>query len=151
MDPRLDGERMAAWRAFLAAHRQLLEQLTEELAEARDLPLTWYDVLVSLEESPADRLRMTELAERIMLSQSGLTRLVDRMATNGLVRREQCPTDRRGTFVALTAAGRAALHDAAPVHLAGVAEHFAAQLDDTEARTLRVALERVADSLRPPA
>jgi DNA-binding MarR family transcriptional regulator len=143
----LDADRLAAWRAFLTAHRHLVDRLAAELAEDQDLPLAWYDVLVNLDEADGDRLRMADLADRILLSQSGLTRLVDRMGGAGFVSREQCPTDRRGTFVVLTPEGRAALHRAAPVHLSGVAAHFGDLLSDEEARVLRDALDRVAGTL----
>lgn len=147
MSEPLDDDRMGAWQAFLRAHRRLLDQLAGELAEARDLPLTWYDVLVNVAGAPQGRIRMSELADGVLLSQSGLTRLVDRMVGAGLVDRVPCPTDRRGLLVVLTPEGRAALRDAAPVHLSGVARHFGAHLDDEEAVVLRAALERVVAAL----
>ncbi len=146
----LDAPRLGAWRAFLVAHRHLLDRLADELDEERGLPLTWYDVLVNLAEAPGGRLRMSELAERVLLSQSGLTRLVDRMASDRLVERARCPTDRRGMFVVMSDAGRSALHEAAPGHLDGVARHFGTHLSDEEARVLRAALERIIDGLAPP-
>jgi DNA-binding MarR family transcriptional regulator len=145
-DP-LDPQRLAAWRAFLTAHRHLVDRLTAELDESQGLALAWYDVLVNLHEAPSRRLRMTDLAARVLLSRSGLTRLVDRMAAAGLVDRQQCPTDRRGTFVVLSAAGVARLQHAAPDHLAAVAAHFGDALDDSEAATLATALQRVTDRL----
>lgn len=145
----LNAERLAAWRAFLTAHRRLVDRLTAELDAEQGMPLTWYDVLVNLHEAEGQRLRMAELADRVLLSQSGLTRLVDRMAGEGLVERERCPTDRRGMFVVLRTEGRAALVAAAPGHLDGVARHFGSRLDDAEVHLLREALERVADGLGP--
>jgi DNA-binding MarR family transcriptional regulator len=139
----LEPDRLAAWRGFLVAHRRLLDRLADELDEARGLPLGWYDVLVNLSEADGGRLRPTELAERVLISASGLTRLVDRMAEAGLVARERCPTDRRGSFVVLTADGRRTLEEAAPVHLDGIARHFAAHLDDEEAAVLRRAFARI--------
>ncbi|MCC6381287.1 MAG: MarR family transcriptional regulator [Dehalococcoidia bacterium] len=134
---------LAAWRAFLAAHARVTETLEKELEEAAGLPLGWYDVLVQLDESEAGRLRMHDLARAVLLSRAGLTRLVDRMCAAGLVAREACESDRRGRFVALTAAGREALHRAAPAHLAGVYEHFSAHLSPAQAESLRAVLERV--------
>lgn len=143
----IDPTRLAAWRAFLQAHRRLVDRLAAELAEAHDLPLTWYDVLVNLQEAGDRRLRMTDLADRVLLSQSGLTRLVDRMAAAGLVDRQRCSEDRRGVYVGLTHAGYARLREAAPVHVAGVAAHFGDLLDAHEAAVLSAALERITSAL----
>lgn len=127
---------MAAWRAFLESHARVIAKLEHELERERGLPLTWYDVLVQLNEAAGGRLRMSELAEAVLISRSGLTRLVDRMAKAGLVERLPCPEDRRGTHVALTEAGRAKLAGAAPVHLRGIQQHFARYLSDEEAEEL---------------
>ena len=139
----IDPVRMAAWRRFLDTHAAVVRVLGDELRATVDLPLSWYDVLVTLEESPDGRLRMSDLAERVVLSQSGITRLVDRMSEMGLVRREVCGSDGRSRFAVLTAAGQQVLHDAAPTHIEGVWEHFASHLTDEEAATLATALERV--------
>lgn len=138
--------RMAAWRSFLTAHARVIDALTTELEAEQDLPLSWYDVLVQLDEAEDNRLRMQELANLILLSKSGLTRLVDRMTAEGLVSREPCPDDRRGTFVVLTDAGVRRLHEAAPIHLRGVAEHFTDHLTDEDARELAVLMNRILDA-----
>jgi DNA-binding MarR family transcriptional regulator len=138
----LDPVRLSAWRMLLESHRGLIDRLEAELQEEKGLPLGWYDVLVNLSEGN-HQLRMTELAERVVLSQSGLSRLVDRMAQAGLVERKPCDTDRRGTWVVLTEHGTAVLKDAAPLHLAGVQRHFGANLTDQEAETLARALGKV--------
>lgn len=134
---------MAAWRSFLVAHARVTDVLASELEAERDLPLTWYDVLVQLSEAPENRLRMQDLARAVLLSKSGLTRLVDRMATASLVTREPCLDDRRGTFVCLSPGGRQRLDGASPVHLRGIAQHFTNHLTPEEAETLRGMLERV--------
>ncbi|GAB4336645.1 MAG: MarR family transcriptional regulator [Dehalococcoidia bacterium] len=134
---------MAAWRSFLGAHARVIARLERELDRERGLPLTWYDVLVQLSEAEGGRLRMSDLAEAVLISRSGLTRLVDRMARAGLVERLPCPEDRRGTHVGLTQAGRAALDDASPVHLRGIQQHFARYLGDDEAEVLRAIFERI--------
>ena len=139
----LTEPRLAAWRAFLNAHATLIDVLERELAAAECLPLSSYDVLLALAEAPDPRRRMHELASAVVLSRSGLTRLVDRLEAEGLLRREACPTDRRGAFAVLTADGLAALRRAWPIYARGIAEHFARHLDDAEARTLTEALERV--------
>ncbi|MCZ2109726.1 MAG: MarR family transcriptional regulator [Dehalococcoidia bacterium] len=141
-----DPVHMRAWRAFLEAHARVTTILSQELEDERDLPLSWYDVLVQLEERPGHRLRMTELAGAVLLSKSGLTRLVDKMCSHGLVVREPDPGDRRGTFVTLTAEGYERLQDAAPVHMRGIVEHFGRYMSDSEAKVMGEALWRVADS-----
>lgn len=138
---------MAAWHTFLQAHASVLERLEAELQYERALPLSWYDVLVQLSEAPANRLRMTELAGAVLLSKSGLTRLIDRMNAAALVARSPDPGDRRGTFVQLTPAGLERLRDAAPVHLRGVQEHFGAYLSEADARCLATALGKVVEGL----
>jgi DNA-binding MarR family transcriptional regulator len=143
MPARPDPRQLDAWRAFLRAHAVLTDTLDRELQAEQGVPLAWYDVLLNLAEADDGRLRMRDLADRVMLSRSGLTRLVDRMASAGLVSRRPDPDDRRGTLACLTDAGRQTLRRAAPVHLRGVQEHFARHIGDDEARVLRETLERV--------
>ena len=140
--PAPSADRIAVWRSFLQAHASLVGQLEHELQVERELPLAWYDVLLNLNEADG-RQRMQELARSVLLSKSGLTRLVDRMEGAGLLRREQCPSDRRGTLAVLTAEGKAVLRRAAPVHLRGIEEHFARHLTDDEVAVLQRALDRV--------
>jgi DNA-binding MarR family transcriptional regulator len=143
MPARPDPRRLDAWRAFLRAHAVLTDTLDRELQAERELPLAWYDVLVSLSEADDGRLRMRDLAERVMLSRSGLTRLVDRMVTAGLVSRRPDPDDRRGTLACLTDEGMHTLRRAAPVHLRGVQEHFARHLRDDEVQVVHDAMQRI--------
>lgn len=133
-----------AWRAFLRAHAVVVRALEAELLAEHDLPLASYDVLVHLAEAPQRRLRMTELAERVLLSRSGLTRLVDRLERQGLVERRACPSDARGTHAVLTDTGRARLRAAAPTHLRGVAQHVTSRLSADELAQLRAVMERLA-------
>lgn len=137
---------MAAWRAFLEAHARVTERLEQELQEEHGLSLPWYDVLVQLNEVPDRRLRMTELAGSVLLSKSGLTRLVDRMLSAGLVDREADPSDRRGIYVCLTNAGFERLRDAAPTHLRGIERHFTSNLTQDEAIMIADALGCVAQA-----
>ena len=139
---------LAAWRAFLEAHARVSEVLARELRETEGLPLAWYDVLVQLSEVDDHELRMQELADAVLLSKSGLTRLVDRMEAAGLVRRRRCPDDRRGTLAQLTDEGYARLRATAPTHLQGVQDHFVDVLSDEEAEVLGRALARVAQRAR---
>lgn len=134
---------LAVWRRFLEAHARVVGALEAEFAAARRLPLAWYEVLVSLHESPGERLRMQDLARRVLCSRSGLTRLVDRMVDAGYVTREACPDDRRGTFAVLAPAGAQCVRDAHGVHLRGVQDHFARHLDAADVAALDVALGKI--------
>lgn len=135
---------MRAWRSFLEAHARVTTLLEDDLVRAKGLPLAWYDVLVQLEEAEGHRLRMTELARRVLISKSGLTRLVDRMAAAGLVTRSPDVRDRRGRWVELSPAGWERLRDAAPLHLRGVRQYFSGELDEDSAAVLAGVLGRVA-------
>ena len=145
-----EEERLAAWRAFLRAHATVVDRLDRELQDEQGLPLTWYEVLLHLQRAPDHRLRLSGLAERLVLSRSGLTRLMDRMVAAELIERQVCPTDRRGAFAVLTQEGAARLRQASPVHLRGVREHFAGLLTDGEAAAIRTGLEKVAEDGHGP-
>jgi DNA-binding MarR family transcriptional regulator len=106
MPARPDPAQLSAWRRLLEAHATVTELLEHELVAERGLPLSRYDVLLNLAEAPEGRLRMQELSASVLLSKSGLSRLVDRMVEAGLVRRERCQDDRRGWFAVLTDQGR---------------------------------------------
>jgi DNA-binding MarR family transcriptional regulator len=136
--------RLGVWRSFLRAHASVTRDLERELADI-GVPLAWYDVLLQLAEAPERRLRMAELADRVLLSRSGLTRLVDRLQAEGHVRREPSADDARGTFTVLTDAGFAELRRVAPVHLAGIREHWLAHYSDDELELLGNLLGRLAD------
>ena len=139
-----------AWRAFLDAQAAVLRVLETELIKKEDMTLAEFDVLIQLRMSPERRLRMTELSERVRLSRSGLTRLVDRLARAGLVKRGRCAGDRRGTFAILTPAGTMRLRRAAPVHLAGIREHFGKRLSEAQLSAVAEALEPLGRTLPAP-
>jgi DNA-binding MarR family transcriptional regulator len=141
--PGLDQKREAAWRVLITAHATVVEKIERALLEAGLPPLGWYDVLLELSAAPDCRLRMHELARAVVLSRSGLTRLVDRLEKAGLLRREPDPSDRRGAFAVLTDEGRDVLRRMWPVYAAGIAEHFGGHVSDEEARVLTEALSRV--------
>lgn len=145
----LEPGEMRAWRAFLGAHAVVTRRLEAELATQANLPLAHYDVLVQLAFAPERRLRMHELAARVLLSRSGVTRLVDRLESEGLVRRATCASDARGAFASLTDAGLARLRDATPVHLDGVRRHFADLLRPAEIDQFATLLERLAAGSEP--
>ncbi len=140
---RLTETELGAWRTFLRAHSQITRKLEAELLAEHDLALPSYEVLLHLAEAPSRRLRMTELADRVLLSRSGLTRLVDRLEREGLVERAACPNDARGTHAVLTDAGLVRLRQAAPTHLRGVAEHVTGRLTAAEVGQLRTLMGKL--------
>jgi DNA-binding MarR family transcriptional regulator len=134
---------LAVWRGFLRVHAAIVRELDADLQAAHGLPLSSYEVLLSLAAAPERRLRMIELAEALIVSQSGVTRLVDRLERSGLVRRERCPTDARGLFAVLTDAGLAALAEARPTHLGGVRRLFLDRLETGDREGLAATWERL--------
>ncbi len=142
----LAGAELRAWRAFLRAHAVVMRHLETELTDDGGMSLARYDVLVQLAYADGRQLRMHELAERVLLSRSGITRVVDRLVADGLVERRACPSDARGSFAALTSEGLGRLRAATPVHLAGVRRHFLEQVTDADLDTLATLLERVASA-----
>jgi len=132
----LDPDALAAWRGFLHVHSALTKQLDAELMAAHGLSLSSYEVLLFLAESPDGQVRMSDLADSVLLSRSGLTRLVDRLERDGFVRRESCPSDLRGFNALITGEGRRLFAAARRTHLAGVRERFLERFTDEELRTL---------------
>lgn len=149
MNTTLSAASLAAWRNLITAHAVLIEQIDRDLATAECIPLHWYDVLVELLEAPEQRLRMSELARRVVLSRSTLTHLAARLEHEGLLRRERVDTDRRGAYATLTDKGREAMRKAWPVYAQGIAGYFAAHLSEAEAAQLRDLLSRVLLVSRP--
>ncbi len=141
--PKLDSLRSSVWRLFLTTHSKLLEQNEAKLAQAELPPLEWYDVLFTLKEASEQRLRLSELAEKVLLSRSNLSHLVDRLEKAGLLRRESCPSDRRGTFAVLTKEGLAMQERMWAVYAESITETFASYLDDDEVKTLQQILNRL--------
>ena len=139
----LSPAELGAWRGMLRVHAALVKELDAELEAQHGLPVTSYDVLVNLAEAPDGRLRMRDLADAVLLSRSGLTRLVDRLEREGLLRRVPCPSDARGAFAEITPAGRDKLAEARPTHRAGVRARFLDRLEPAELERLAAALDRV--------
>lgn len=131
------------WRLFLTAQVRLVDRIDQRLKQADLPPLEWYDVLFTLKEAPNHRLRLSELAEAVLLSRSNLTRLVDRLEAAGLLQRETCPTDRRGTYAALTPAGLDMQQRIWQVYSQSIAEDFARYLDEAEVAAMTAALSRI--------
>jgi DNA-binding MarR family transcriptional regulator len=140
----LTREELGAWRGLLRVHAGMTKALDAELLREHGLPLSSYEVLLFLADAPGGRLRMSELADGVLLSRSGLTRLVDRMERDGLLRRERCEDDARGYHAAITGKGRALFDRARRTHLDGVRERFLSHLSREELRTLGALWEKVA-------
>ena len=147
----LTASEQIAWRTFLRAHATIVRRLEADLLQEHDLPLASYDVLVQLSEAPGRGLRMTELADRVLLSRSGLTRLVDRLVREGLVTREAAPDDARGTLAVLTDTGFDRLRGAWPTHLRGVVELVTGRLTASEVVRLGALLAKLVDGDAPGA
>lgn len=143
MAARPDSARLEIFGKFLRAHQQIAEVLNKSLVDERGISLPWYDVLLQLSASGEDRLRLQDLADRVLYSRSGLTRLIDRMESAGLVSRVPCEDDKRGTYAVLTAQGKRELRRAAPTHLRGIEEHFFSKLSADEIKVLGEAMTKV--------
>jgi DNA-binding MarR family transcriptional regulator len=123
---------LGAWRGLLRVQSALVKALDAELLAGHDLPLTSYEVLINLQAAPDRRRRMAELADGVLLSRSGMTRLVDRLEREGLLERDPCVSDGRGTFAVLTDKGEALLSQARRTHLDGVRERFLRHFSEGE-------------------
>jgi len=141
-------ERLRAWRLYFESALALLDVLDSELEREAGIPLRWYDVLVQLEESP-EGIPMNALAERILYSKSGFTRVVDRMEEAGLVRRVRPQHDRRSILVVLTKEGSDTMENARCYHRDGIERHFSQHLSEHEIKTLTRALEKISTHARP--
>jgi DNA-binding MarR family transcriptional regulator len=142
-------EGVAAWAALLRAHAAVVPRLEADLADAKGLALSWYDVMLELEHAPDHRLRMQELGRRAVLSRSRVSRIVDQLERAGLVRREPDPDDGRGAAAVLTAAGRSRMRRAAPAYLRSIDEHVTSRLTDEELAVIRIACLRLAEAAEP--
>jgi DNA-binding MarR family transcriptional regulator len=141
---RVPDETLGAWRAFLNAHALATKRINRDLAEAGLPDLAWYDVLWTLQRADGRRLRIRELADAVVLSSTGMTRFVDRLEAEGLVRRESVPGDRRGSYAVITKQGVALLRRMWPVYARGITTYFEPAVRD--GGPLRAALEGIADA-----
>ncbi|MBS1721365.1 MAG: MarR family transcriptional regulator [Armatimonadetes bacterium] len=141
----LSQSKKNAWVAFLVSNLVLQRKIDDALRRAGVAPLEMYDLLLSLEEAPDHRLRMRELGETVLLTPSGITRLVDRAEKLGYVKREGCPNDRRSLFTVLQPEGIKARKEAWKVYEQLIDEHFASKLSDDEAEKISSSLSRLAD------
>lgn len=132
-----------AWRGFLRTYSTLVRELDDELTRRHGLPISSYDVLVQLDEAPDGRLRMSALADAVLLSRSGLSRLVTRLEGQGLIERMDCTNDARGSFAAITQEGRERLDEARVTHRAGVRDRYFSRLAERDLRNLAKAWGRL--------
>lgn len=140
--PNVD-DRVNAWRSLLLSQARVLAAIENDLARDKQIPLSWYDVLLELNAAPGRRLRMAELADRVVLSRTRVSRLVNELQTEGLLTREPCPNDGRVTYATISPAGRNALRRAAPRYLDNIERHFTSLLSDDERHVIATALDRV--------
>jgi DNA-binding MarR family transcriptional regulator len=140
-------QEVEAFRTFMKAHSLLVGAIEQDLAAAELPPLVWHDLLAALDSAPEGRMRIHELADAIVFSRSGLSRLLDRLERESLLRREPSTSDRRGAFAVITDSGRDMLARMTPVYRRTVEEHFVPHLGD-EVEALQVSLERVSESAR---
>ncbi|MFE0189662.1 MarR family winged helix-turn-helix transcriptional regulator [Streptomyces sp. NPDC059008] len=136
--------RLDAWRALLLAHNAAVRAIESDVQRDGRIPLTWYDVLLELKDAGERGLRMQEVANRVVLSRTRVSRLVDEMVRVGLVTKQADPADKRVSWAAITEEGAAALKETAPVYLRSIRRHFSAHLTDEEAAVITEALLKVA-------
>jgi len=139
-DPRIEP-----WRAFLQAHARITRRLDEELRAEHDLSLAEYDALLTIADAPGRRIRMRQLADLVILSKSGVTRLIDRLVLDGLVQRDVCLSDARGAEAVLTPAGLDRLRRASRTHLRGIDEHFLSVLEPADLSAIERAMRAVSE------
>jgi DNA-binding MarR family transcriptional regulator len=137
------------WQSFLAAHRQIVEQLADEMLREHQLPLEWFDVLVHLADLPGMRAHQKELRDRVLLSESGVSRLLVRMEKAGLITRSTADDDRRSVDIAVTDDGRVALLAAIESHLQLVASLFSDRLTATDQTALSWVLSKLLAGTKP--
>lgn len=150
---RLSTPQIAVWRTFLTAQARAVARIESDLQQHDLIPLEWYDLLVAIQLAPDHRLRMMDVAKRLLLTRSNSTRLVDRLESAGLIERERLDGDRRGMAAVLTPAGRDAIRRAWPVYAQGIRRYFISRLSTEERRTVAAALVKVAEQpgpVRPP-
>ncbi len=146
--PSLSSDRLRAWRLFFESALTLIDVLEDDFERGAGIPVRWYDVLVHLEEAP-EGLRMHELAEQILYSKSGLTRVIDRMHAEGLIQRHRPDDDRRSVFVLQTEKGRETMFRTRHLHHRWIAEHFSEVLSDGDIKALIRAFEKLSARARP--
>jgi DNA-binding MarR family transcriptional regulator len=133
----------AAWTGMVRVHERVMHELDAELQRTHDIALAEFDVLLQLSDAPERRMRMADLAEAVLLTRSGVSRLVDRLEARGLVARSRCPSDARGLNASLTDAGAERLAEASSTHLAGLRERFTERLSAEDVARLESIWEQL--------
>jgi DNA-binding MarR family transcriptional regulator len=149
MSPRLTEPHLSAWRSLLNAHASVVGRIEQALAEADLPPLAWYDVLWAVRRAPGRRIRLAQLAHGLTISRGGITKLVDRLAAAGLLRREPAAEDGRGYFAVLTDGGEEMLRRMWPVYSGVLRETFVQAISPDEAAAIAAGLERANEAARP--
>lgn len=145
---RVTDHELSTWRYFIKAHAMIIERIEQDLASQKRVPLTTYDVLIALFEAPERKLRLGDLNKKVVLSKSGLTRLVDRMVREGFIRREKSKEDKRGAYAELTEAGESELIKAWPIYAQGIKEYFSGPITDEDMKSLNIAFKTVFQSIQ---
>jgi DNA-binding MarR family transcriptional regulator len=143
---KLDSARNSLWRLFLTVHTRLVERVEQDLKQAGLPPFEWYDMLLALKQAPDQRLRLSELAEVLLVNRTSITRLADRLEKANLIQREACMDDRRGAFAVLTDAGLAMQQKMWKVYSQSILEYFAHHLEQEEVEVMTIALQRILDA-----
>lgn len=143
----LDSARNSLWKLFLTAHTRLVERVEQDFRLAELPPFEWYDVLIALKQAPEQRLRLSELADALLVNRTNVTRLVDRLEKAGLIRREACQADRRGAFAVLTKAGLRMQQEMWAVYAQTIAQFFGRRLTETDVKVFTQALSAMLTAL----
>ena len=150
MGKSLETSKGSVWALFLTTHAVLVEMIERRFADADLPPFGWYDVMWGLERADNQKLRMSELADKVVLSRSNLTRLIDRLEEAGLVKRERSEEDRRGAFAVLTDDGKAMRRRMWPVYAKAIKKLFEERVSDAQAQVMGTALRAILDAARAP-
>ena len=150
-DALLHDDRVTLWGLFLEAHEGIKRRLDGELRAAVDLPGPWFEVLLRIGRTPDQAVPMTQLADMVLFSSGGFTKLADRMERAGLIRRVPCPGDRRSLLATLTPEGRGVLDQALAAHVPGIQRHLIDHLDPEQRRQLEQILRALRAAERPSA
>jgi DNA-binding MarR family transcriptional regulator len=147
----LGAAELVAWKGLLRVHASLMKALDAELEAAHRLPLTSYEVLIQLADAPERKMRMCDLADSVLLSRSGMSRLVDRLERDGLLQRAACPNDARGAYAVLTDEGAELLAAARPTHHEGIRRSFLSHFEEEELEQLAEYWSRLLPPAQSPA
>ncbi|MEK2645988.1 MarR family winged helix-turn-helix transcriptional regulator [Bdellovibrio sp. BCCA] len=147
MDDKNSANQLKAWEMLISRHSLVLRKIEKDLEQRKGvLPLHWYDVLLVLYRSPEQRLRLSEIADRIVTSRSALTRSVEKLEQEGLLTKEVCAEDKRGQYAHITSAGKKALKETWVYYKAAIEEHFGQYFTNTEAKEFQRLLEKLPSS-----